>query len=214
MMGMTSRLLVLRREALVISSGTKTFDGGGNRLSSISIGLNDVDGDQAAQRLDEYSELYAEVYAEPPYEWGAEHAELFRRRMEVQCRQEGFALVDATTSGRLVGMGFGVTLSGMTPWWQNLLGPLPRDVTEERPGRTWALVELLVRKPLRRLHVAEAIHDRLLAGRSEERATLTVLPAATAAQAAALTWGWQKVAQKRNPLPAAPVFDVMVKDLR
>jgi hypothetical protein len=41
-----------------------------------------------------------------------------------------------------------------------------------------------------------------------------VLPAAASAQAAYATWGWRKVAQKRNPLPGSPIFDVMIKDLR
>ena len=45
--------------------------------------------------MDELHALYSEVYAEPPYEWGQEHAELFAERFEVQRRQEGFALVEA-----------------------------------------------------------------------------------------------------------------------
>jgi hypothetical protein len=111
-------------------------------------------------------------------------------------------------------MGFGVALKPTTPWWQNLLAPLPPEITQEYPGRTWALVELLVREPWRGHHIAQTIHDNLVADRDEERATLTVLPAATPAQAAYAKWGWQKVAQKRNPLPGSPIFDVMLKQLR
>jgi hypothetical protein len=122
--------------------------------------------------------------------------------------------VEARTTGRLIAVGFGAALAPTTSWWQNLLGPLPPGMTDETPGRTWALAELMVRPSWRRLHLAEAIHDQLLAGRPEERATATVLPAATVAQAAAAKWGWEKVGQKRNPLPGAPVFDVMVRSLR
>jgi hypothetical protein len=86
-------------------------------------------------------------------------------------------------------------------------------VTHEYPNRTFALVELLVRAPWRRQRIGESIHDHLLGNRVEERATLTVLPAADAAQAAYRKWGWQRVTQKRNPLPGSPVFDVMVKQL-
>jgi hypothetical protein len=182
-------------------------------LASIAIELLDADPDEAARRIDEYSDLYAEAHADPPYSWGPEYADLFRRRFETQRQQEGFALVEARTTGTLIGMGFGVGLVPTTPWWQNLLGPLPPDVTEEWPGRTWAMADLMVTERWRRLRLAEAIHDRLLDGRPEERATMTVLPAAAAAQAAALKWGWQKLGQKRNPLPGAPVFDVMVKAL-
>lgn len=182
-------------------------------LASIAIQLHDADGEEAARRIDEYSELFAEVHAEPPYSWGPEYTDLFRRRFETQRRQDGFALVEARTTGELIGFGFGTTLLPSTSYWQNLLRPLPPDVTEERPGRTWALAELMVGPRWRRLHLAEAIHDRLIGARAEERATATVLPAAEAAQAAARTWGWEKIVQKRNPLPGAPIFDVMVKTL-
>jgi hypothetical protein len=40
-----------------------------------------------------------------------------------------------------------------------------------------------------------------------------VLPVAAPALAAYRKWGRRKVAEKRNPLPGAPVFMVMVRDL-
>ena len=78
-------------------------------------------------------------------------------------------------------MGFGVTLLPNTPWWQNLTTSVDDTITQEYPNRTFALVELLVRKPWRRQHIAETIHTFLLKDRIEERATLSVLPAAEAA---------------------------------
>lgn len=177
------------------------------------VELAPVDSEQPARHLDELTDLYAEVYAEQPYEWGAEHATLFAERFDVQRRQDGFILVEARERGKLVGMGFGVTLLPNTPWWRDLTTPLDKNVTEEYPNRTFALVELVVRAPWRRQHIAKSIHDRLLHNRIEERATLTVLPAAEAAQAAYRKWGWQAVARKRNPLPGSPVFDVMLKQL-
>ena len=56
------------------------------------------------------------------------------------------------------------------------------------------------------------MRNLLLEDRPEERATLTVLPEATPAQAAYKTWGWHKAAQKRNPLPGSPVFDVLLRE--
>lgn len=173
-----------------------------------------VSADEAARRVDELTSLFGEVYAEPPYEWGAEHAALFSKRFAGQCRDTGFSLVEARSGDGIIAFGFGVTLAPTTPWWQHLVTPLPAEMTNERVGRTFALVELLVRKPWRRKHVAETIHGRLIQDRHEERATLTVLPAAVAARAAYAKWGWRKVAQKRNPLPGSPVFDVMVRELR
>jgi hypothetical protein len=163
--------------------------------------------------MDELTDLYGEVYAEPPYEWGQEHVDLFAERFARQRHRDGFRLIEARERGQLVGIGFGVTLLPNTPWWQNLTEPVSEDITQESPNRTFAVVELLVRRPWRRRHIAEEIHNRLLSHRTEERATLTVLPAAEAAQAAYRKWGWQRVAQKRNPLPGSPVFNVMVKQL-
>lgn len=182
-------------------------------MTGDAITFRVLDGEQAVAHLDELRDLYADVYAEPPYEWGDEHADLFVERFRVQAQQDSFALVEARHGTELVGCCFGVTLLPSTPWWRGLLDPIPAEITDERPGRTFAVVELLVRKPWRRQHIARTMHDLLLNSRPEERATLTVLPAAIPAQTAYAQWGWHKVARKRNPLPGSPVFDVLVKEL-
>jgi ribosomal protein S18 acetylase RimI-like enzyme len=174
-----------------------------------------IDCEHAVAHLDELRALYLEVYAEPPYEWTDEHAALFVERFMAQCRQDGFAMAEARNDDHeLVGIAFGLAVqpvSGSSGWWANLTSPLPTEVTAEWPGRTFAIVELLVRAPWRRQHIAQAMHDLLLKGRPEERAMLTALPAATSAQAAYHKWGWRKVAQKSNPLPGSPLFDVLVR---
>jgi ribosomal protein S18 acetylase RimI-like enzyme len=177
------------------------------------IALEMIEGEQAISHLDELRALYVEVYAEPPYEWGDEHAALFTERFQTQCRQDGFALVEARDHRELAGIVFGLTVQPSSGWWQNLTTTLPAEVTTERPGRTFAIIELLVRAPWRRQHIAEAMHDLLLRDRPEERAILTALPAAAPAQAAYQKWGWHKVAQKRNPLPGSPLFDLLIRPL-
>jgi hypothetical protein len=180
------------------------------------ITLEMHNGERAISHLDELRALYQEVYAEPPYEWGDEHASLFVERFQTQCCQDGFALVEARDQHDLAGIAFGLTVkpvSGSSGWWSNLTSSLPAEVTAEWPGRTFAIVEMLVRAPWRRQHIAQAMHDLLLKDRPEERAMLTALPAAEPAQAAYRKWGWRKVAQKRNPLPGSPLFDVLVKPL-
>ena len=117
----------------------------------------------------ELTALFREVYADPQYKWGAEHADLFGERFDGQRQSAGFSLVEAQRSGELIAFGFGVTLAPTTPWWQHLVTPLPHAVTDEYADRTFALVELLVRAPWRRMHVAETIHDRLMQSRHEER---------------------------------------------
>jgi len=53
------------------------------------------------------------------------------------------------------------------------------------------------------------LHDLLLAGLAEERATLLVRPENDAAQAAYAGWGWLKAGQYQ-PTPDAPVYDVLI----
>lgn len=182
-------------------------------MTTRPVTYHQLDGGQALNHLDELRDLYTEVYAEPPYEWGHEHADLFIQRLHVQARQPGFALVEARHGPELIGAALGVTLQPTTPWWQNLATPLPDETTREWPDRTFALVELLVSRPWRRQHIAQTMHDLLLKDRAEQRATLTVLPAAQPAQDAYSIWGWQTIAQKRNPLPGSPRFNVLIKDL-
>ncbi|CAM3373995.1 GNAT family N-acetyltransferase [Kibdelosporangium persicum] len=171
--------------------------------------------DEALAHLDALSDVYLSVYSETPYNWGDEQVELFRQRFAGQVKDPGFDLVAArvTESDQIVGFIFGVTLRPTTPWWHNLITEVPPDLVDERPGRTFAVVELVVLSSWRRRGIARHLHDLLLAGRTEERATLTVLPAAAPAQHAYRVWGWHKVAQKRNPLPGSPIFDVMIKQL-
>jgi GNAT superfamily N-acetyltransferase len=182
-------------------------------MPNVAVTFQIFDSVRALEHLDELRSLYLDAFAEPPYDCGQEHAAFFLARFRAQSRQGGFAMVEARHGAELVGMAFGVTLRPGTIWWRNLQEPLPGKATQERTGRTFALMELLVRKAWRRQHIAEAMHDLLLGNRKEERATLTVLVEAMPAQRAYAKWGWSKAGQKRGPLPNSPPFDVMVKIL-
>jgi ribosomal protein S18 acetylase RimI-like enzyme len=100
-----------------------------------------------------------------------------------------------------------------TSWWKELTTPLPDEAVTEHPGRTFALTELLVRAAWRRQGIGRSLQDLLLSGRSEERATLTVAPGASAAQQAFRSLGWHKFARTRGSEPGAPVLDVLVMSL-
>ena len=171
-------------------------------------------GEQSDELVEQLAAVFAEVYAEPPYHFGSDEVTLFRERFDVQRQQGGFSMVTAHSEPELVGFVFGVTLLPTTGWWSRLLTPAPKGMSEERPGRTFAVVELVVRIPWRRRGVAWKMHDMLLSDRPEERATLTARPDAYAAQAAYAKWGWQKVVQKTNPLPGNPVYDILTKPLK
>jgi GNAT superfamily N-acetyltransferase len=181
-------------------------------VSAPGIIFQRLDGRQAVAHADEFQALHAEVYADPPYGLAADPAR-FGERFRVQCRQPGFVLAEARHGGYLVGYAAGMPLRPSTSWWRELTTPLPADVTAEHPGRTFALTELLVRASWRRQGIGTALHDLILAGRPEERATAVVWPAAGAAQTAFRTWGWRKVARTREDGPGTSVSDVLVTTL-
>lgn len=183
-------------------------------MPGADVNFRQVDGEQAAADFGELRALYSEVYAERPYEWGEEHAGLFAERFEVQHRQEGFAPVEARDGTGLAGL----RLRHHTPAGHPVVeqpdhGPAARGHhrtprphlrhgRNARPGTT----ETAARRPGPARPAA--------ADRPEERATLTVLAAAAPARAACAKWGWHRVAQKRNPLPGSPLFNVLVKQRR
>jgi ribosomal protein S18 acetylase RimI-like enzyme len=174
-----------------------------------NVAFRRLDGAQAAGHSAELRDLHAEVYAGPPYQ-GQEDAGEIARRLRVWCRQPGFALAQARSGGFLIGYAAGMPLRPATSWWRYLTTALPDDITTEHPGRTFALTDLLVRAAWRQQGIGRELHDLILASRGEERATLTVLPAAASAQRAFQSWGWQKVARARGPEPGGTVSDVLV----
>jgi GNAT superfamily N-acetyltransferase len=170
------------------------------------------DGAATTLQVADLHALHADVYAEPPYQ-RVDDARSFAERFRVQRRQPGFVLAAAQRGGYLIGYAAGMPLRPSTSWWRDLTTPLPSDMTAEYPGRTFALVELLVRASWRRQGIGRALHELILENRREERATLTVLPTATAAQSAFHSWGWRKVARTRAADPGSSVLDVLVVTL-
>jgi ribosomal protein S18 acetylase RimI-like enzyme len=176
-------------------------------LSAPGLAYQLLDGAAAAEREDGLLALTAEVY-------GTGDDPAAARRARVWRRQPGFALAEVRHGGYLVGYASGMPLRPATSWWRGLTAPLPAEVTTEHPGRTFALTELLVRASWRRQGIGRDLHDLLLDGRPEERATLTVPPDAAPAQHAFRAWGWRKVGRTRGDGQDGPVLDVLVLSLR
>jgi ribosomal protein S18 acetylase RimI-like enzyme len=173
-------------------------------VAAPGITFEKLDGRQAAAHGDELQAVHREVYGE------ADHEASFAGRFRVWRRQQGFVLAEARHGDYLVGFAAGMPLRPSTSWWKDLTTPLPAEVTTEHPGRTFALTELLVRASWRRQGIAGSLHDLILNGRPEERATLVVPPGATAAQKTFREWGWSRVARTRGPHHGSPVLDVLV----
>ncbi len=175
---------------------------------TVTIYGTDTSLEQCAQVRD----LYAEVYAEPPYGEGPAEVEDFAAGWHRTIDQRNFRLVIARRADEPIGFAFGVQLRVRTKWWKGALTPLPDDITTEYPGRTFAIIEIAVRYPYRQRGVGRQLHTHLIAGLSEERITLLVRPEAPAPRQAYLSWGYQTVG-RIQPFPGAPVYDAMIKKL-
>jgi GNAT superfamily N-acetyltransferase len=122
-------------------------------------------------------------------------------------------MVTASLDGDLAGFAFGHQLTTDTKWWTGATTELDADLTREESGRTFAIIELAVRAPYRRIGIARAMHEKLLIDAHEDRATLLVRPEATPAMTAYQHWGYAKVGDLR-PSPTAPLYNAMVLALR
>jgi GNAT superfamily N-acetyltransferase len=157
-----------------------------------------LDGAQAAVNTDEYTALHADAADYPA-------------RFRVQRRQPGFVLAEARHGGYLIGYASGMPLRPSTDWWRHLTTALPADFTTEHPGRTFALLDLVVRASWRRQRIGETLHDMIVDGRTEERATVKIASSAVPAQNALQQWGWRKAGKTRDP--GLPVADILVRQV-
>jgi GNAT superfamily N-acetyltransferase len=174
-------------------------------MSAPGVMLDAADGRQAAVGETEHTALHDEVL-------GPDDAD-FARRLRVWRRQPGFVLAEARHGGYLVGYACGMPLRPSTDWWRDVTAPPPATITDEHPGRTFALTQLLVRSSWRRQGIATELLDFILDGRAEERATIKLPPTAATAQTVFRNWRWTKVARARGPAPSAPVSDILTRPL-
>lgn len=156
--------------------------------------------------VDVHLDARAELLDNPFYS-----GERFAERLDAYARDPHFDLVTGHLGNDLVGYAFGGPLPAETRWWSGLVEHSDPDLTRETGTRTFAFREIIVRKGHQRRGYARLLHDALLAGRTEERATLLVRPD-NPARDLYLRWGW-RIVGKQQPFPDSPVFDSMVIDL-
>lgn len=133
-------------------------------------------------------------------------------RLTSYASRGGFALVLGYVGTEPVGYALGCDLPQGSGWWTGLRSEVPAGELQETGNRTFALTEIMILARWRRQGYARALHDALLEGRSEERATLLVLPDNVPARQAYLSWGWHKIGELQ-PFDDAPVYDAMVRPL-
>ncbi|GAB2815548.1 GNAT family N-acetyltransferase [Streptomyces daliensis] len=178
------------------------------------ITVEALDGEGAARAEQDFRAVYAEVFAEPPYNETADGVASTFRRFRSQTRKPAFrGALARTKDGEPVGMAFGYPLGSGTGWWGHLTEPVPEEMSREDGQRTFGLMEMAVRASWRRHGVARRLHEVLLAGGDEERALLNVHPASEAAQAAYRSWGYRKVGEAR-PWAGAEPHDVLLLTIR
>jgi ribosomal protein S18 acetylase RimI-like enzyme len=158
-------------------------------------------------------QLYDTVFSKPPFVWIPEesrsHEELLRRLIA----DSSFSAVVIHEGSELIGFAYGATLGPDTHWWNGLPPDKDAEFYSERPGRTFALIDLAVHPAHRRRGFGRLLVTELLNHRSEERATLSVQPTAIGAQHFYGHLGWTHIGVKEAaPGSVSPRWDIFVKD--
>lgn len=166
--------------------------------------------DLKAQRM-ALSDIYEDVYAERLGDPFFSIARYWDRLLGYASR-DGFAIRIGTLATNPIGCALGYALPAGTGWWRGLKSDVEEAELREDGKRTFALTEIMVREPWRRRGYAHELHDSLLAGRTEARATLLVLPDNVPAKAAYASWGWRKLGELK-PFDDSPTYDAMLVPL-
>lgn len=130
----------------------------------------------AGELAEELRDLYAEVYAEPPYNEGPEHVAWFVDRYAADILKPGFSLVVATAEQGLVGAAHGWTMQA-GQWFSK---PITKPLTVIKDSPKFAIMEWMVRRSWRGQGVGRHLLDLLLADRPEPYAILASNPEAPA----------------------------------
>jgi GNAT superfamily N-acetyltransferase len=165
------------------------------------------------ERMDEICAVFDTVFSAPPRTWEPGASQRHRSQLERMTLEPGFGCALADSTAGLVGFVYGSTLSTGTSWWQGFRDPVPDELVRERPGRTFAVIDLGVLAGWRRHGVGRRLLEVLLAARGEQRATLAVRPEIAEAHAFyAAIGGWQLVGRQDTPGMVSPEFDIYVRD--
>ncbi|MDG4820221.1 GNAT family N-acetyltransferase [Micromonospora sp. WMMD956] len=159
-----------------------------------------------ASWLLEIVDLYAVVYAEPPYREGPEQVRRFADGLPGEAMRPGFTLVTAEDEGALVGATYGWTMPAGR-WWSRTDQCPPTDVLN---ADKFAIMEWLVHPRRRGEGIGAGLIRRLLSSRPERWATLASNPQA-AARDMYRRAGWRQVSA--SALPDGTPMDLLILEL-
>jgi GNAT superfamily N-acetyltransferase len=163
------------------------------------------DGNGASELLDTLASIYETEYAEEPYEGNPVFSrQAFTERTQRQVSADGFTLLVGSVDDQPAGYVFGYTY-GPGQWLPGPCDPPPPE--EIVQSAMFFVVELIVRRPFRGNGYARQLMEGLLAGRTEQFATLCAHPQAKARDIYP-RWGWQEVCKMSA---GAMTFDIMAK---
>jgi GNAT superfamily N-acetyltransferase len=164
------------------------------------------DGSGVAAMAPALGDLYAQVYAEPPYLEGSEQVERFRAGLPEDAKRPGFTLIAATDAQELVGAAYGWTMPAGV-WWSKADEKPPAEIVH---ADKFAVMEWIVSPDRRGEGIGATLIGHLLAARPERFATLASDPR-SAARAIYDRAGWLKVGQ--TWLPWGPKMDLLLLEL-
>lgn len=169
----------------------------------------------AEQWHDDICRLYEQVFSMPPFAWSEDGSIEHTQELSEVRNDPTFAVTIARDSERLIGFAYGHRLPVDHGWWQDFLEPLPPTMADEWDGRTFALINLAVDEDWRGQGIGKQVLSLLLERRLEERAILSVQPAAVETQRIYKHLGWRKVGTK-GPIPEAltPYWNIFLRDLK
>lgn len=161
------------------------------------------DGKSTAAVLPALVDLYASVYAEPPYEEGPAQIEIFRTSLPGETLRPGFVLITALDGEQLVGASYGWTMPA-GKWWSRSDEEPPSAI---RDADKLAVMEWIVHPARRGEGIGANLMRELLQDRQEPFATLASDPRAKA-RGMYQRAGWRQVA--RSALSWGPAMDLLV----
>ncbi|UQU67423.1 GNAT family N-acetyltransferase [Couchioplanes caeruleus] len=151
-------------------------------------------------------DLYAVVYAEPPYNEGLEQVDRFRTSLLEESRRPGFTLITAKDGDTLIGASYGWIMPAGT-WWSNASRPAPAEIVD---AAKFAVMEWIVTPRRRGEGIGDVLIRQLLEDRPERFATLASDPR-SAARGMYRRAGWIEAGE--TTLSWGPSMDLLLLKL-